>query len=622
LVFHLPDELDLLTRTLRQIGVARIEFHHLLGLSPTVLDLPHLLGLPYEVHIHDYAWICPRIVLVTEAGRYCGEPDLDGCDACIARDGSELEEAIATGPLRERSRRLFAGASRIVAATDDTRRRLARYFPASVVHVVPWEAPIPPIAPVRDPIEGRRIRVALIGAFDTHKGLWVLEACARDAARRDLPLEFVLIGHSVADARLFQTGRVFVTGRFEEAEIADLLARERCDVAFFPSVCPETWSYSLSHAMRAGLPILGFDLGAIGSRLRDRPWARVVSPDTTAPELNQQLWELASEPGHRHNAARAADNPSFTDSKGYEKLITDVDRAAPAEGTSNVTSSVQILNLGEGLYSFAVREGGPSAAPDANISLPALQISTGPATKRGGQLTLLAAPSMPSPWLTRAGDVVIAQVAGGPCPVVLTSLGLANSPPLDVEVRRLDEAGAAKPPQPAIEPARIVAGSNREPAPAVAAVPVPAAPASTDSSVRLQVLTHIQNRGDVPFIGGNWAGFVGQSVWMEAFAVAPLDRLGPNAIEYKGRTAGGFETPWLSGGVWCGTRGMGVPLVEFAVRLAPEFAAAYECEYRGAFFSGSIVGPLKDGMPCRSRVPNDPLEAIQLRVGDRRLVRR
>ena len=36
--------------------------------------------------------------------------------------------------------------------------------------------------------------------------------CARDAAERRLPLEFVVVGHTIDDRRLLATGRVFVTG--------------------------------------------------------------------------------------------------------------------------------------------------------------------------------------------------------------------------------------------------------------------------------------------------------------------------------------------------------------------------------------------------------------------------
>ena len=47
-------------------------------------------GVPYDVVIHDYAWICPRVTLIDASGRYCGEPAVAVCEACLKRNGSEL----------------------------------------------------------------------------------------------------------------------------------------------------------------------------------------------------------------------------------------------------------------------------------------------------------------------------------------------------------------------------------------------------------------------------------------------------------------------------------------------------------------------------------------------------
>jgi len=59
-------------------------------------------------------------------------------------------------------------------------------------------------------------------------------------------------------------------------------------------------------------------------------------------------------------------------------------------------------------------------------------------------------------------------------------------------------------------------------------------------------------------------------------------------------TNSGFETAWLSDDEACGTKGMAVPLIGFAVRLKPGAATAnYDCEYSGYFKSGLLVGPLR-----------------------------
>jgi hypothetical protein len=112
-----------------------------------------------------------------------------------------------------------------------------------------------------------------------------------------------------------------------------------------------------------------------------------------------------------------------------------------------------------------------------------------------------------------------------------------------------------------------------------------------------------------------WAGRVAPGLWIESFSVRPLERFTAQDIEYKGLTGSGFETSWLSNDKMCGTRGMAVPLVGFAVRLKPSpAAAAYDCEYSGYFQSGLTIGSLRNGAPCRSAVANDPLEGIQIRL--------
>ena len=51
----------------------------------------------------------------------------------------------------------------------------------------------------------------------------------------------------------------------------------------------------------------------------------------------------------------------------------------------------------------------------------------------------------------------------------------------------------------------------------------------------------------------------------------------------------------------------------FAIRLKPR-VAAYDVEYSGYFQSGLTIGPVRNGIPCRSSVAGDPLEGIQIRL--------
>jgi GT2 family glycosyltransferase/glycosyltransferase involved in cell wall biosynthesis len=295
--YRLPDEFEDLVARLRAAEVRKVEIHHMIDLDPAVLDLPGRLGAPYELFVHDYSWVCPRITFIAE-GRYCGEPAEAVCEQCIAIHGAETGETISVAALRRRSARVFTAAERVIAPSRDAAMRIGRYFPDVEVLARPWETePFPADLAARPPRgEGERVRVAVLGALGKHKGLDRLLEAARDAQARDLPLEFVVIGHTEDDPALFETGRVFVTGRFEDGESAALLAREGCDVALAASIWPETWCYALTDLLASGLPLVALDFGAVGERLRGVGRATLLPVDSPAVALNDAL-ATAARPG-------------------------------------------------------------------------------------------------------------------------------------------------------------------------------------------------------------------------------------------------------------------------------------------------------------------------------------
>ncbi len=294
LVYDLPKAMESLIALLSRSGVEKVEIHHSLGLDPIVLDLAHGLGAPYDVYIHDYSWICPRITLTDANDQYCREPPVEACERCVALNGRDIEEDISVGDLRRRTARVLAGATRVIAPTADAARRLQRYVPTVRPEVTPWEpAPRPVPTTGGSVAAGRPVRVIVIGAIGEHKGYRRLLECARDAAARGLPLEFVVVGWTQDDYALFESGRAFVTGRFEIGEVEALLAREDGDVAFLPSVWPETWCYALTQMLRSGLPVVAFDLGAMSERLSGMDRARLLPPHLETPAINSALLSAA-----------------------------------------------------------------------------------------------------------------------------------------------------------------------------------------------------------------------------------------------------------------------------------------------------------------------------------------
>ncbi len=620
LQYAIPRELPALQRLLRTLDCEFVEIQHFLHLDSRIIDTVRALPAPYDVFVHDYAWLCPRVTLIDGSGRYCGEPEVSVCRNCVKKHGSSLGEELSVEALRVRSENWLKGARRVIAPSEDTATRFRRHFVGLPVEVRPHAAPESGAVRLEPAPRARSgtLRVALIGAIGAHKGYRILLDCARDARTRRLPIEFVVIGFTENDAPLLATGKVFITGPYIDGEASHLIARERPDVAWLPSVWPETWCYTLDYALAARLPVAAFDLGAIAERLRGMARKLLLPLETRSRCINDALLRFAN----ATTVAALAPLSSVKSMPARDEGMASIDEVklrrlrmsksasgkAPTEGQeAGLSASVQVLPLAGGLYLFSVTAAKPQLpSSTGQLALPAMHVGLGPGV-HSDQVEFLASPSTHGAWLFSAKDQLVTRVNGNGATLVLTSVRAPSGDVLSIKIERLDariETAAAS--------AQIAASTQTA---AAAPAKGPVAPKPADAPLPIHISAHIRARGDMQFRDAPWSGRVAPGLWIESYSVLPLANLDAQDIEYKGLTGSGFETPWLSDNADCGTKGMGVPLVGFAVRLRPSVGTAvFDCEYSGYFQSGLTVGPLRNGAPCRSSVANDPLEGIQVRL--------
>jgi GT2 family glycosyltransferase/2-polyprenyl-3-methyl-5-hydroxy-6-metoxy-1,4-benzoquinol methylase/glycosyltransferase involved in cell wall biosynthesis len=275
LAFRLPDEYEALLRALRALGVAHVHFHHTLGLSPVVLELPQSLGVTHDFTAHDFYSICPQVTLSDEIGRYCGEFGIEQCVACLKRRPAPCGVSIESW--RDTYGRLLEQARYVIAPSADAAARLRRYFPAvNVLRVPHLDIAAAPAAPQPQPLGGARpLRVVVMGALSQIKGADIFEATAALAAQRGSRLEFHLIGYAYRDLRVVPGAKLTVHGRYAEQDLPSLLKGLQADLAWFPALWPETYSYTLSAALDVRLPVVGPDFGAFPERLSGRAWTWV-----------------------------------------------------------------------------------------------------------------------------------------------------------------------------------------------------------------------------------------------------------------------------------------------------------------------------------------------------------
>ncbi len=250
--------------------------------------------------------------------------------------------------------------------------------------------------------------------------------------------------------------------------------------------------------------------------------------------------------------------------------------------------SGHLMTLDAGLYCIVQN---PSRAAEAASGLPGVRLSPPPGPL-GRPEALTIRTFRDDGWLQGGGDAALVRVAGGPAQVLVT---IYQSPNADASTA------------PNLQVVRLLDPAARQGAP----VSAPTAPAQV-----VDVLAHVQGQGDVGARLGGWIGERGSKRWVEGFAIAPVDAIPGDDIEYQAVLGRGWMSPWVEGGQFCGSRGMALPILGLRVRLRGASAATHECLYAATFVDGASVGPVQGGEACEAE-SLAPVEAFSVIIRPR-----
>jgi len=265
-------------------------------------------------------------------------------------------------------------------------------------------------------------------------------------------------------------------------------------------------------------------------------------------------------------------------------------KTAPTSERPSATAT--LVQLEQGLYAVEIGETACLRGQFSGLQVPMIQVSAPSGGDHDRGVEIVNTSGHGDIWLGHEGGTVVIKSPPGGAHVFVTVYGLpAQAVPLpDIDVKRLDRPR-----------------SNSVGRRSVKATDEP-------EEIQTEVVLHIERQGDRRFPGKSWVGNRGSKLRIEAFSIRPVDTLIARDIEFKALGPNRRQTPWVTDAKLCGTRGQGMPLTGFAVRLAPHVSERFDVVYEGAFFESGTVGPNRNSELCVAPIADDPLEAIRVRV--------
>lgn len=247
------------------------------------------------VYWHDHYLLCPTRHLLNAESRYCELPEPSVCARCLPNNAHCLDAPLRSMDIiawREQWGQVLAGASSIRVFSPSSRELLRRVWPDfdSKVVLTPHNTAHIPQSRV-SPAPESPLHIGVVGRIAAHKGAAQVARLARHIAETSANARITVFGTLEESA---PASVVSQTGTFSAEALPALCAEQGVNAFWFPSICPETFSFVLHEMKAMGLPVLAYDFGAQADTLADDDLHRVVSLDISCEDILTTLTEMRS----------------------------------------------------------------------------------------------------------------------------------------------------------------------------------------------------------------------------------------------------------------------------------------------------------------------------------------
>ena len=251
--------------------------------------------LQIEYYIHDFFLGCPSVHLLSKQRIFCNIPSsMEECNDCLNYQKLSISSKFSNIKRKKwikNTKKLLSNSEMVYFFSDTSFNIMQKLIGKNVLlksvikrHDI---SHLPKSAKFSKPRNEKRI--AIVGNLNEAKGENIFLSLLNILRDTNSDYEFFLYGNmsNANSLELFQN--IKKSQQFRDAEeLYEKVDTDGISKFIFPSVCPETFSFTIHELMVTGLPILGFDIGEQGSLIKNYKFGAVTS-DISAYGLSKLL---------------------------------------------------------------------------------------------------------------------------------------------------------------------------------------------------------------------------------------------------------------------------------------------------------------------------------------------
>ncbi len=295
---------DMIDKIIEGFRIDTVHIHHMLGHFFDVVDVCKKRGVYSMITLHDFYSLCPSINMLYKMERYCPRMKEKNCGECLVYK-TGIKNNIVDNWHKVWAENL-SQFDKIVVPSSDTKKEINNVYKDIKIDVMEHGLNLEKSSYRSSINNTEEFNVAFVGVMAAHKGGKILQSLIKHTKSKNI--KYHLFGTSEFKELENNKSNYVYHGRYKREDLPNLLAENKINLVCNFSIWAETYSYTLTEEIASGVPVLSFDIGAVGDRIKKYKFGYVMNVDSSTEEILSKIDSI------------------FSDKDAYQKVIENIDK--------------------------------------------------------------------------------------------------------------------------------------------------------------------------------------------------------------------------------------------------------------------------------------------------------
>ena len=264
-----------------------LHVHHFLFQTFDAIDVAKARNIYSIITLHDLYMICPSINMVYK-DKYCEYDEKKDCSKCL-KNRYGVNSNILTN-WQNTCKKVLEKFDKRIVPSENTKRLFENVYKNLEIEVVEHGVTVIETKPKER--TSKEFNIAFVGAMAIHKGSNVLKDLINKNNNSNIKIH--LFGKSEDKTLTKNTANYTNHGPYTRGELPQLLINNDIDLVCIFATWPETYSYTLTESYMAGVPVLTFDIGAVGDRVKKDDLGWTIEFNTNTEKILEKIVEISN----------------------------------------------------------------------------------------------------------------------------------------------------------------------------------------------------------------------------------------------------------------------------------------------------------------------------------------